>query len=323
MLLLSRTSLSAGAAALLSFAAACGGGGSADGPSDPPTGPPNQPTTFTLTVTSRSADGLADTGPLWVYVGDLAETRARMPAIGLFESAPEVRPTPAVPSVTRTFTVPRGKIVTIFAGELAGPGLNGRATIQSALVKQTPNSAVEFKSWIGAQGQPEPGVAVVTMNSDLTVIAEYARMQGFAMTMFGCPAFKLASITNAFALGFGGLLSYNQTNTANIGQRAWIATTDDDYAYFFGKQGTVFTFEALKRESRTPPVAETGFIRWTNPAGGCGSALSCAMAVPPAGTPVLKLDASYVLPTAGGVIGCGACNGTGGACDDFISRMRP
>ena len=305
-------------AALVCLAAACGGGSSPGGTTDPPNNPPAN---VTLTVTTRSADGLADAGPLWVYIGDVAETRAHMPAIGLFESAPEVRPTPGVPSTTRTFSVPRGKIVTIFAGELAGPGSNGRATIQSVLVKQTPNSAVEFKSWIGAQGQPEPGVAVVTMNSDLTVIAEYARMQGFTVTMFGCPAFKLASITGAFAFGFGGNLSYNTTGTANIGQRAWIAGSEDDFAYYFGKQGTVYTFEALKRESRTPTFGETGFIRWTNPAGGCGSALSCAMAVPPAGNPVLKLDASYVVQTFNPPVGCGVCNGT--LCDEFIPRMRP
>jgi hypothetical protein len=211
--------------------------------------------------------------------------------------------------------------VTIFAGELAGPGNNGRATLASTLVKQTPNSAVEFKSWIGAQGQPEPGVATVTMNADLTVVAEYARMQGFTVTINGCPAFKLASITGAFAFGFGGNLSYNTTGTANIGQRNWISATDDDFAYYFGKQGTVFTFEALKRESRTASFAETGFIRWTNPAGGCGSALSCAMAVPPAGSPVLKLDASYIVQAGTAPVGCGVCNGT--ACQDFLPTMRP
>jgi hypothetical protein len=272
-------------------------------------------------VTSRSADGLADTGPLWVHIGDAAETRTRMPSIGLFENAPELRPTPGVPSVTRTFSVPRGKVVTIFAGELGGPGSNGRATQQDVLVKQAPNSAVEFKTWIGAQGQPEPGVAVVTMSADLTVVAEFARMQGFTVTMFGCPAVKLASITGAFAFGFGGNLSYNTTGTANISQRAWIAGSDDDFAYFYGKQGTVYTFEALKRESRTPTFAETGFIRWTNPAGGCGSALSCAMAVPPAGNPVLKLDASYIVQAASPPVTCGACNGT--LCQDFIPMMRP
>jgi hypothetical protein len=271
-------------------------------------------------VTSRSADGLADTGPLWVYIGDLAETRSRMPNLGLLESAPEVRPTPGTPSVTRTFSIPRGKIVTIFAGELAGPGLNGRSTGGPPLVKTTPNNAVEFKSWIGAQGQPEPGVAVVTMSGDLTVIAEYARMQGFTVTTNGCPAFKLASISGAFAFGFGQNLSYNTTSTANIASGR-ITASDDDFAYYFGKQGTVFTFEALKRESRTPTFGETGFMRWTNPAGGCGSALACAMAVPVAGNPVLKLDASYVLQTGPPPIGCGACNGT--LCQTFIPNMRP
>ena len=309
--------------ALLATMVACGGGGNSDGGVTDPPNPPNPPSTnVTLTVISRSADGLADTGPLYVYVGTVAETRARMPSLGLFESAPELRPTPGVSSVTRTFSIPRGRVVTIFAAELAGYGINGRPTFSSVLVKTTPNNAVEFKSWIGAQGQPEPGVAVVTMTSDLTVIAEYARMQGVTVTMFGCPAVKLA-VTGAFALGFGGNLSYNTTSTANISQRGWIASSDDDWTYLYGKQGTLFTFEALKRELRTVTVAETGFMRWVNPAGGCGSALSCAVAIPNAGSPVVKLEASWVPQANGGAPGCGVCVSGDGTCGPFVSTMRP
>lgn len=297
-----------GAGALL---AACGGGGDDGGTTGPGTGGnngggnPPASTTVTLTITSRSVDAGYAAGPIFTYVGDVTETRARMPQL-MSENSATVRP--AGESVkTTTLTVTKGKFVTLFATELGRAGFNTRP-VGTQLSKVVPTTATEFVGWSGATlGQPEAGVATIKMDADATVIAEYRKMEGMTYTFSGCPDMNL-NASGPGHLGFGTL---DANTIPATGNNSGNSPTDYDQFYMYAKQGTVFTFKALKYDSRAGATVETGFLNWSGAAASCSSNLSCNVTIPPFGSAaaIVKSNNSY-LANANTASACGACNAT-------------
>ncbi|MBC8087498.1 MAG: hypothetical protein H7Z40_09535 [Phycisphaerae bacterium] len=287
--------------ALSVVASACGGGGTTDpgGGNNPPGG--TTPTTVTLTITSRSLDAGYAAGPIFTYVGDVTETRARMPQL-MNENGATVRPAGET-SKTTTLTVPRGKFVTLFATELGRAGFNARP-VGTQLSKIVPASATEFSGWTGATlGRPEAGVATIKMDADATVTAEYRKMEGMTYAFLGCQDVNINAAGPGY-LGFGTLDPNVITPTGN---NPGNSPVDYEFTYAYGKQGTLFTFKALKYEVRAA-VSETGFMNWSGAGSSCGTSLTCNVTIPAFGasTAVVRSNNSYL--SNGTTTACGGCN---------------
>lgn len=280
----SRTAIGAVIVAAALFVAKCGGGSSGDGPTDPgDPGNPNPPAnTVTITVVSRNLDANADAGQIYAYVGDASLTRAQM-AANLNENAPLIRYTPGSTQITATLTVPRGKVVTLFAVEFAT--INGGAVDQpgNPIPTQAPRNAVEFVAWTGQTSNVETGVITVLADANRTATATYDRVGSVAFNILGCIDFK-SQTTHP------GLLSFNEVlvdtppdlTTANgfsgvLGGQLSVAR---DYNLFWGKTGSTITLRARTREDRAPNVLRSGFIRWDGSAALCGTSLVCQIQIP-------------------------------------------
>jgi hypothetical protein len=322
-----RRSLRRAAAFILIEAAAlaCGGGGGGTTtapPTNPPTNPP-PPTsqTVTLTLTVRSVDPTATAGLVYVYAGDATETRQRMPAV-LNENAPALIPIPGQPSRTVTIQVPKGKFVTLFATEL------GRADgylklPNTPFSKVPPADATEFVGWVGATlATPEPGVATLKMDTDMTLVAEYDRMRGILVQFLGCPLLKYSWAGQPY-MGFG--TTYPNSGVSQL-TPILTAGSNTDFVFAWGKQGTNYTFSAQVRDKRTFNSAATGFMVWEN-APGCGALLDCIQPIPGrlGAQPTILMKNSYTLePSSTTGTGCGQCDSqTPQGCSDFLAKMRP
>ena len=282
---------------------ACGGGttdpASGGATPTPPVGP--SPTRVTLTITSKSLDAGYGAGPIFAYVGDVTESRTRMPLL-LSENGATVRPA-GESSKTTTLVVTKGKFVTLFATELGRAGFNARP-VGAMLSKVVPNSATEFSGWTGATlGQPEAGVATIKMDADATVTAEYRKMEGMTYTFLGCQDVNISAAGPGY-LGFGTL---DPNVISPTGNNPGSSPVDYEFTYAYGKQGTVFTFKALKYEVRAA-VSETGFMNWSGAGSGCGSSLTCSVPIPTFGAPasIVKSNNSYL--SNGTTTACGGCN---------------
>jgi hypothetical protein len=236
--------------------------------------------TVTITIVSRNLDVNADAGQLYVNVGDAAITRATMAAT-LNENAPTVRLVPGSSSNTATLTVPRGKVVTIFAVEFSTNGLVGTPP-GVPVVARAPRSEVEWVGWEGNPSQPEDGVAVILADADKTITALFDRVQGLTFRFLGCAAFNVQNTNSRGLLSFGRIIqdtAPNLTSTNGFTQARAIEP-EFDVVFMHGKQGSIFTLRALVREDRSPNVLRSGFIRWDGSAGACGTNLNCQVPVP-------------------------------------------
>ncbi|MGE3617821.1 MAG: hypothetical protein AB7L66_18260 [Gemmatimonadales bacterium] len=303
--------------------AACGGGATDSVTPPPPPPPPPPPATFTLTLTLRSIDPAARAGVLYAYIGDVTETRQRMPAV-VNENAPILVPITGQASRTITIQVPRDKFVTLFATELGRSGMTG-ARPNAPLVPVVPDDATEFISFEGSPvTEIETGVAYLKMDGDKTVTVNYDRMVGFTTSTTGCTNLKVSWKNQQF-LGFGERVTDDRPTA--FGGLTLLGGTLIPFNFAWGKQGATVTLEAFEREARTSTMAKTGFMFWEGARAGCGTILTCDVPIPARGAaPVtVEMRNSWVLnATAVNGIACGACTATAPEdCGQFIGDMRP
>jgi len=243
-------------------------------------------------------------GLLYVYIGDVTETRARMP---LILSSRAALGSDGFSVNTRTFTVPKGKFVTLFAAEQGPLPTNNARQFPSLFSKVVETVATEFAGWSGATlGQPEPGVATIKMDADAAVTAEFRKTEGFTYAKIGCEDISVSS-SGPGNLGYGTVVPHVSPFSNNWPGLSPLSSESEDY-FFYGKQGTVFTLRALKREVRAA-ISETGFINWSGAGSSCGSSLTCSVTVPAFGASAASvLRANFSFPTIAGFNGCGGCN---------------
>jgi hypothetical protein len=293
-------------------ALACGGGSSSNGSvTPPPPPPPPPPPTVTITLISRSVDPNADAGQLYAYVGDAALSRPGM-AANLNENAPTVRLVPGSARNTATLTVPRGKVVTVFAVEFATNGFRGEQP-PTPILTAAPRDMIEFVSWDGNPSTPEPGVAVMLADADKTITANFDRVMGLPLRLLGCVDLKVQTTNSAGLLSFGRIIADtvpDLTGTNGFGGvLGGQLQPEFDYAYIWGKQGSTVTLRSRVRENRTQ--LKSGFIRWDGSAAPCGTNLNCQIPIPLRGNAPgpMRMTNGYSL-TAGGVYGCGCVPNT-------------
>jgi hypothetical protein len=296
----------------LFVALACGGGSSSGGGNvTPPPPPPPTTQTVTITVVSRSVDPNADAGQLYAYVGDASITRAGMTA-NLNENAPTVRLVPGSSRNTATLTVARGKVVTVFAVEFATNGFRGEQP-PTPILTAAPREMIEFVGWEGNPATPEPGVAVIQADADKTLTANFDRVMGLPLRLLGCVDLKVQTTNTAGLLSFGRIIADTAPDLTGTngfgGVLGGRLQPEYDYAYIWGKQGSVVTLRTRVREDR--PQLKSGFIRWDGSAAPCGTNLTCQLPIPVRGNAPgpMRMTNGYSL-TGGTVYGCGCTPNT-------------
>ncbi len=242
---------------------------------------------MTITVVSRNVDPNADAGQVYAYVGDVALSRSQM-AANLDENAPLIRYTPGASERTATLTVPRGKVVTLFAVEF---NTNGSAVDQpnTPIPSQAPRNYVEFVSWAGQTTNVEAGVITVLADGNRTATASFDRVGAVVFNILGCINF-LAQNTHPGLLSFGrvivdtppDLTTFNGFSGVLGGQ----LSVARDYNLIWGKTGSTITLRARITEDRSPSVLRSGFIRWDGSAALCGTNLTCQIQIPARGNSV-------------------------------------
>jgi len=299
--------------------AACSGSAAGPGDDHDPDGDPN---TVTLQVTATNVDPGAAHGQVYAWVGDAPIRREQMPEF-FGEDLPAID---ASGAATRNafLSVPRGKVVTLIAVELAGPGIS---SVEDGSVEfSPPPSASEFTGWSGPHTgrltTTEPGVAVITMDGDASVTADFRGHVAVSIEATGCT--DLTYQVNAPPrLGFGPP-RLEETIIGRIANRP-PATTPERLLLLHGRQGTRFTFSTPRVERRTGSTIAAGFIRWDvrgMPAT-CGGAQVCSLRAPSHADdrPVMRMQNSWLEDhfTAAGVR-CGSCSSSVSGC---LSSLRP
>lgn len=103
------------------------------------------------------------------------------------------------PQVTCTFTVPRGRPVSLIAHE-SDPAVMVRLAPMSAQDTVRDGRFVEFTRWTGCDDRPERGVCVVRPRGDATVDASFQLMQQVTVYQTGAARMDYVTFAAAFTL---------------------------------------------------------------------------------------------------------------------------
>ena len=263
---------------------------------------------MTITVVSKSLDGVADAGQIYYYIGDAGITRAQMTTL-VNENAPVIRYTPGSNRLTATLQVPKGKTVTLLAVEF---NANGSAVDQTnnPIPTQAPNDAIEFVSWEGQTANVEAGVITVLADADKTATASFDRVGSFIFNIQGCINYR-AQNTHPGLLSFGRVIQDTPPDLTTFngfsGVLGGSVSVPRDYLRIWGKTGSTVTLRAQIREDRSPSVLRSGFIRWDGAGANCGTSLICQLTIPARANSLGAVKMINGYSVSQGVEGCN-CN---------------